>query len=65
MPLFQVTFSIGDRGTSGDGAFVSVPGLNYQTITVNAPSSVQAQRIVENMFGGAEVCSASPGLFFE
>jgi hypothetical protein len=61
MALYEVTYSVGNRGPSGNGAFVTESGMSYLTMTVEAPSPSHAQRIVENMFGGYEHCQASPG----
>jgi len=61
MAQYEVTYSIGSRGESGHGAFVTEAGMNYLTTVVEAPSPSIAQRIVENMFGGPARCQASPG----
>lgn len=60
MAKYEVTYSIGNRGESGYGAFVGESTLQYQKIVVEANGPTTAQRIVESMFGGRERCQVGP-----
>lgn len=57
--LYEVIYSLGQREPSG--TFIGEPGMQYLRTHVQATSSTNAQRIVENMFGGRDRCLAGPG----
>ena len=56
MALFEVTYSLGSRGESGNAGFSGSTMLAYQKMQVKADGPNTAQRIVENMFGGTGRC---------
>jgi len=56
MAKYEVTYSLGNRGESGHGAFIGESTMQYQRIVVEANGPTTAQRIVENMFGGPQRC---------
>jgi len=56
MAKYEVTYSLGSRGESGNGAFIGESTMQYQKMVVEANGPTTAQRIVENMFGGYQRC---------
>ncbi len=56
MAKYEVTYSLGNRGESGHGAFIGESTMQYQRMTVEANGPNTAQRIVESMFGGPQRC---------
>ena len=56
MAKYEVTYSLGNRGESGSGAFIGESTMQYQKMTVEANSGTNAQRMVESMFGGPGRC---------
>jgi len=56
MAKYEVTYSLGDRGESGNAGFTGTAGMQYQKIVVEANGPTTAQRIVESMFGGPQRC---------
>ena len=56
MAQYVVTYSLGNRGESGHGAFIGESTMQYKTMTVEANGPTTAQRIVEGMFGGTQRC---------
>lgn len=55
MPMFEVSYQLGNRGESGHGAFIGESSVWYK-MTVDAFSLTQAQRQVESMMGGHQRC---------
>ena len=56
MAKYEVTYSLGNRGESGNAGFTGTSGMQYQKMIVEANGPTTAQRIVENMFGGPQRC---------
>ena len=57
MAKYEVTYSLGSRGESGNGAFIGDSSMQYLKTVVEANGPNTAQRIVESMFGGPSRCS--------
>jgi len=60
MALYEVTYSLGNRGDSGTGSFTGSTATQYLKMTVEANGPTTAQRIVESMFGGPQNCLVGP-----
>ena len=57
MPLFEVSYQLGNREPSG--SFISESAIWYK-ITVDSFSATNAQRQVESMMGGSNRCLVGP-----